>query len=49
MDLPADHVHRDAEAMEHALPPELVAELEAHLDHPTVDPHGHPIPQEGRP
>jgi len=30
--------------MEHAIPPSLVAELEHLLDHPEVDPHGHPIP-----
>jgi manganese/zinc/iron transport system permease protein len=44
LDLAADHVHRDAEAMEHALTPELVAELEAALGHPEVDPQGKPIP-----
>jgi manganese/zinc/iron transport system permease protein len=44
LDLPADHVHRDAEAMEHALPPEVVAELEALLEHPERDPHGMRIP-----
>ncbi|HMP03625.1 MAG TPA: iron chelate uptake ABC transporter family permease subunit [Gemmatales bacterium] len=45
LDLPLDHVHRDAEEMEHALPSEIVAELDAHLGHPRVDPHGHPIPR----
>ncbi len=45
LDLPADHVHRDAEDMEHALPPEIVRELDAALHHPKTDPHGHPIPR----
>jgi manganese/zinc/iron transport system permease protein len=45
LDLPVDHVHRDAEAMEHALPPELVAELEATLENPDIDPQGKPIPR----
>ncbi len=45
LELAADHVHRDAEEMEHALPPEIVAELEATLDHPDLDPHGLPIPR----
>ena len=45
LDLPPDHVHRDAEEMEHVLPPEVVAEIERNLGHPRVDPHGHPIPK----
>jgi manganese/zinc/iron transport system permease protein len=44
LDLPADHVHRDAEDMEHALPDELVREFERQLGYPSVDPHGRPIP-----
>ena len=44
LELPSDHVHRDAEAMEHALTDEAVERLEALLGHPTVDPHGRPIP-----
>ena len=44
LDLPSDHVHRDAEAMEHALTDEAVRELESLLGHPTLDPHGRPIP-----
>ncbi len=43
--LPGDHVHRDAESMEHLITPELEAELEAELGHPETDPHGEPIPQ----
>lgn len=44
MDLPADHVHRDADQIEHVLTPELEAKLEALLDRPLVDPHGETIP-----
>lgn len=45
LDLPPDHVHRDAEDMEHVLPPDVVAEIDRLLGHPGVDPHGHPIPR----
>ena len=44
MELPADHVHRDADQIEHVLTPELEAKLEALLDRPRVDPHGETIP-----
>lgn len=44
LELPSDHVHRDAEAMEHALTDEAVAQLDALLEHPREDPHGRPIP-----
>ena len=44
LELPSDHVHRPAEAMEHALDATAVAELERLLGHPTHDPHGRPIP-----
>lgn len=44
LELPSDHVHRDAEVMEHALTDQDVAELEELLGRPTVDPHGSPIP-----
>jgi manganese/zinc/iron transport system permease protein len=44
LELPSDHVHRDAEAMEHALTEEAVEELEEMLGHPTEDPHGRSIP-----
>lgn len=39
-----DHVHRDADEMEHFLSPEIVAQLEQLLDQPETDPHGKPIP-----
>ena len=44
LDLPVDHVHRDAEAMEHALSDAAVNEFEARLDFPATDPHGRAIP-----
>ncbi|HYO12825.1 MAG TPA: iron chelate uptake ABC transporter family permease subunit [Thermoanaerobaculia bacterium] len=48
LELPSDHVHRDAEAMEHALTDEAVERLEELLGFPAVDPHGRPIPARGR-
>jgi manganese/zinc/iron transport system permease protein len=42
--LEADHVHADAEHLEHILPREVIAQLEQMLDSPQVDPHGKPIP-----
>lgn len=42
--LPGDHVHRDAEDMEHILTPELESELEQLLGHPERDPHHQDIP-----
>ena len=44
LDLPEDHVHRDAEDMEHALSDEAVDALEERLGFPDTDPHGKPIP-----
>ncbi len=44
LELPSDHVHRDAETMEHALTQQDVARLEEVLGFPEVDPHGRPIP-----
>ena len=43
MQLPADHVHDDAEAIEHIITPELERELERQLAFPTLDPHNQPI------
>jgi manganese/zinc/iron transport system permease protein len=45
LELPSDHVHRDAEAMEHALSDEAVARIDALLGYPDEDPHGSPIPR----
>lgn len=42
-----DHVHEDAEKIEHILGPGIVRQLEQHLDFPELDPHGKPIPQPG--
>ena len=43
-DYASDHVHDDAEKVEHFLSDEEVAELESYLDYPQHDPHGKPIP-----
>lgn len=40
----ADHVHEDAEKIEHVLGEEVVRELERRLDYATKDPHGKLIP-----
>ena len=40
----ADHVHEDAEKIEHVLGEETVRELERRLEYATVDPHGRRIP-----
>ena len=39
-----DEVHAEAERLEHHLSEALEARLDAALGHPTVDPHGDPIP-----
>jgi DtxR family transcriptional regulator, Mn-dependent transcriptional regulator len=39
-----DQVHEIAEQLEHIQSPLLVEKLDSFLGHPTVDPHGHPIP-----
>lgn len=39
-----DHVHEDADTIEHLLTPELEAELERTLDYPKEDPHKSEIP-----
>lgn len=44
LELPEDHVHRDAEEMEHIITPEIEARLEEVLDHPEYDPHRQEIP-----
>lgn len=43
-DYPADHVHDDAEEIEHVLGEKLVRELERRLEYPQTDPHGKRIP-----
>jgi DtxR family transcriptional regulator, Mn-dependent transcriptional regulator len=39
-----DTVHEEAERMEHAVSDNLVERMAAALGHPSVDPHGDPIP-----
>ncbi|MEM7387964.1 MAG: iron chelate uptake ABC transporter family permease subunit [Verrucomicrobiota bacterium] len=43
-DYQADHVHDDAEKIEHLLGEETVRRLEKELNYPSRDPHGKPIP-----
>ncbi len=44
MKIAPDHVHEDADTIEHLLTPELEAELEKQLDYPKLDPHQTKIP-----
>ncbi len=44
MNIPPDHVHDDAETIEHLLTPELEKQLERQLGYPTADPHRSQIP-----
>ena len=44
-----DHVHDDAEAMEHLITPELEAELVKLLNNPETDPHDSRIPYPKQP
>lgn len=46
--LPSDHVHRDAEEMEHVMDEEMARWLAETLGHPEEDPHGREIPGEAR-
>jgi DtxR family Mn-dependent transcriptional regulator len=39
-----EEVHEEAEVLEHVLSERLEARIAARLGHPTVDPHGDPIP-----
>lgn len=43
-DVAPDHVHDDAERIEHILGEDTVRQLERQLDYATRDPHGKPIP-----
>ncbi|RQP18863.1 iron chelate uptake ABC transporter family permease subunit [Parapedobacter defluvii] len=45
MDIAADHVHDDAETIEHIITPELERELEHQLGYPERDPHDTEIPK----
>ena len=42
--IPWDRVHAEAEKMEHTLSEYLEERIDELLDHPSVDPHGAPIP-----
>jgi DtxR family Mn-dependent transcriptional regulator len=42
--VPWDRVHDEAEVLEHVLSDELEDLIAAKLGHPTIDPHGDPIP-----
>jgi DtxR family Mn-dependent transcriptional regulator len=42
--VPWDRVHAEAEVLEHVLSEELEQLIAAKLGHPTLDPHGDPIP-----
>lgn len=44
LELAPDHVHDDAEEIEHIITPELEARLMESLEHPAVDPHDRTIP-----
>jgi DtxR family Mn-dependent transcriptional regulator len=49
LDLSWDQAHVEAERLEHVLSETLADRLDEVLDHPTVDPHGQPIPtRDGR-
>src|SRR5690606_7766356 len=39
-----DEVHEVAEQLDHIQSPLLIEKLDSFLGHPSVDPHGHPIP-----
>jgi DtxR family transcriptional regulator, Mn-dependent transcriptional regulator len=42
--MPWDRVHAEAEVLEHVISEDLEELIAAKLGHPTVDPHGDPIP-----
>jgi DtxR family Mn-dependent transcriptional regulator len=44
LEMPWDRVHDEAEVLEHVLSEELEELIAAKLGHPTIDPHGDPIP-----
>jgi DtxR family transcriptional regulator, Mn-dependent transcriptional regulator len=45
--MPWDRVHSEAEVLEHVLSEDLEQLISARLGHPTLDPHGDPIPTAG--
>lgn len=44
LQMPWDRVHDEAEVLEHVISEELEELIAAKLGHPTIDPHGDPIP-----
>lgn len=46
LDFKWDEVHEIAEQLEHIQSPILIKRLDSFLGHPTIDPHGDPIPDE---
>jgi len=44
LDVPWEEVHDEAERLEHVLSDRLEERIDAHLGHPSHDPHGDPIP-----
>lgn len=46
LELASDHVHRDADAMEHTLSDEALERLDEKLGRPQYDPHGQLIPRD---
>lgn len=44
LEMPWDRVHAEAEVLEHVISEELEELIAAKLGHPTIDPHGDPIP-----
>src|SRR5437762_4290247 len=44
LDLDWSEVHEEAEHLEHAISDKVLERIDAFLGHPSVDPHGDPIP-----
>jgi DtxR family Mn-dependent transcriptional regulator len=44
LDLDWSEVHEEAEHLEHAISDKVLERIDAYLGHPSVDPHGDPIP-----
>jgi DtxR family transcriptional regulator, Mn-dependent transcriptional regulator len=44
LDIPWDHLHAEADKLEHALSEYLEERIDSLLGHPAFDPHGSPIP-----
>jgi manganese/zinc/iron transport system permease protein len=44
LNLPPDHIHDNAETIEHIITPQVEQWLEQQLNYPKTDPHGETIP-----